>query len=102
MLNSKVHSVKNSKDVIKHYRIIPYKDLVPLLKKGELSFLEDDASEPFKRSTIWRAARRLSELVGQKVVANKALYRINEKIVLEGYLFSVEAPESPSQTNTSA
>jgi len=92
--NSKVHRIEDNKNVIKCYRIIPYSDLVPLLKKGDLAFLEDDPNDRLKSGTIWKAARRLSELVGRKVTASRVIYQVKE-IVLEGYLFEAEASESP-------
>ena len=95
MSNSKVHQIKDNKNITKRYRIIPYNDLVPLLKKGDSAFLEDDQDEPLNRGTVWKAARRLSELVGQKVVASRVIYTVKE-ISLEGYLFEAEAQEFPS------
>jgi len=86
---SKVHRVEDRKNTIKRCRVIPYSDLVPLLKKGDLAFLEDDPDEPIKTGTVWKATRRLSELVGRKVVASWVIYRVNEDVSLEGYLFEV-------------
>jgi len=88
---SKVHRVKDKKAVIKHYKIIPYSELVEVLKEDGQAFFEDSQEEPLKRGTIWRAARRLSELMEKKVVAKKALYRLDNGECLEGYCFYVEA-----------
>ncbi|GAH63863.1 unnamed protein product, partial [marine sediment metagenome] len=90
MPNSKVHKIEDSTNIVKRFGVIPYKDLVPLLKKGDLVFLEDDSDEPLKRGTVWKAARRLSELVGQKVVSSRVIYQIKD-VKLEGYLFQVES-----------
>lgn len=94
MSNSKVHRIEDSKNVIKRYRIIPYSDLVPLLKKGESAFLEDDPADRLKSGTVWKAARRLSEIVGRRVVASRVIYQVKD-ISLEGYLFEIEASGSP-------
>jgi len=101
MSNSKVHQIEDNKNIIKRYRIIPYDDLVSLLKKGDLAFLEDDPDEPLKPGTVWKAARRLSELVGQKVTASRVIYTV-KNISLEGYLFEAKAQESEPQKDTSA
>jgi len=91
---SKVHRVKNNKTIIKRYRIIPYSELVPILKKDDLVFLEDDPNDRLKPGTVWKAAKRLSELVGKKIVASRVLYQVAEGS-LEGYLFAVKAEGSP-------
>ncbi|GAI50542.1 unnamed protein product, partial [marine sediment metagenome] len=71
MSNSRVHRIEDNKNVIKRYRIIPYSELVPILKKDDLVFLEDDPNDRLKPGTVWKAARRLSVLVGRRVVASR-------------------------------
>jgi len=91
--SSRVHQVKDN-NVVKRFRIIPYDDLVVLLKKDEAAFFENSEEQPLKRITIWKAAKKLSGMVGKKVVAHRALYRVKD-ISLEGYLFEIEAEGSP-------
>lgn len=91
---AKVHRVKG-REVIPRYRLIPYEELVDVLKDDGAAFLEDDADKPLKRGTIWKAARKLSEMTKKKVVYKKVLMRLerNSELVadaLEGYLFSLE------------
>lgn len=81
---SKVHRVKNN--LIKHYKLIPYSELEEVLKDDREAFLEG----PFKRQTVWKAARKLSELMGKKVVAKKALLRLKSGESLEGYSFYIK------------
>lgn len=89
MPNNKVYQVKNKNSIVKRYRIIPYEELIQLLKNDEVVFFEDSKEQPLNRSTIWKAARKLSQMIGGKVVAQRALYRLADGVVLEGYLFSV-------------
>ena len=86
----RVHKVKGSDaEVIKKYRIIPYQELVSVLKDDGEAFLEDTDRE-LKRATVWRAARKLSELVGRRVKANRAFLRYPDGTVIEGWSFYVE------------
>ncbi|GAI06560.1 unnamed protein product [marine sediment metagenome] len=94
---SRVRRVKDRKLVVKHYKIIPYSELAEVLKEDGQAFFEDSQEEPLKRGTIWRAARRLSELMEKKVVAKKALYRLDSGESVEGYVFYLEAAESLHQ-----
>jgi len=80
---SKVHRIKDRKNLLKHYRIIPYSELVDILKEDGEAFLEG----PFKRQTVWKAAKKLSELTGKKVVAERALLRLENGGSVEGYIF---------------
>lgn len=86
-MSNKVHRVKGN-NVIRRFRIIPYDELVILLKNDEAAFFENTSDQPLKRTTIWKAAKKLSRMVGKKVVAHRALYRVKD-ICLEGYLFEV-------------
>ena len=96
---SKVHRVKNN--VIKHYRIIPYSELADVLKADGEAFLQTTPEVPLKRSTIWKAARRLSQMIGKTVRYDRALLRVDGVDVLEGYSFSIEGPESQGRRDTS-
>jgi hypothetical protein len=86
MSTVKVHRVKNQKNLIQYYRIIPYSELVEILRDDGEAFLEG----PFKRQTVWKAGRRLSEMLGKKVTAKRALLRLENGDSLEGYSFSVD------------
>jgi len=90
MVRSKVHRVENPDDLMIHYRLIPYDEMIPLLKKDGVVFLEG----PFKRQTIWQAARRLSEKVGRKVTASACLLPLKSGEKLQGYVFALEEKES--------
>jgi hypothetical protein len=90
------------KEVIKRCRVIPYAELTEVLKKDDEAFLEDaeeDSKEKLKRATVYKAARRLSVLVGHPVRVEKAFFRIvrgDEETVIPGYSFSL-AKESSRQ-----
>ena len=84
---SRVHRVKGN--VIPRYRIIPYKELAQILREDGEAFFEDSHKQSLKRQTVWRAAQRLSEMVGKKVKAERALLR-TQTGELEGYSFSLE------------
>lgn len=83
-----VHRVKEER-VIKRYKVIPYSELAKVLKEDGLAFLENSSDQPLKRQTVWKAARKLSEMLDQKIVADYALVKLRGgKRLLEGYLFS--------------
>jgi hypothetical protein len=86
---SKVYSSSEG-DILRTFRFIPYDEIVEVLKKGEDVFLEQDKERPLKRSTMWRAAKKLSKMIGKKVRYDRALFRIDDIDVLEGYSFSIE------------
>ncbi len=89
-----MHSVKG-KEVVKRYRVIPYDELADVLRREDEAFLEDGEGElRLKRGTVWKAARRLSELVGMPVRAERAFLRFEGGSVVEGYSFSVERQPS--------
>jgi len=91
----RVHRIKGQ-EVIKRYRLIPYGDLADVLKGDGEAFVEG----PLKRGTAWKAARRLSEMVGKKVIAEWAVLKLaDEDEALEGYSFSVESKGSPQSGN---
>ncbi|MEM2849041.1 MAG: hypothetical protein QXI36_02055, partial [Candidatus Bathyarchaeia archaeon] len=65
MPSGRVHRIREK--VVKYYRIIPYSELVEILKEDGEAFFEDTREEPIRRQTVWKAARRLSETLGKKV-----------------------------------
>lgn len=90
----RVYSVKG-KNVVRRYRVIPYDELVDVLRRDDEAFLEDGEGElKLKRGTVWRAARRLSELVGKPVRAERAFLRLEDGSVVAGYSFSLEKQPS--------
>ena len=94
-MKPKVYRTKG-KDVVKRCRVIPYAELAEVLKKDDEAFLEDveeGSKEQLKRATIYKAARRLSVLVGRPVRVERAFFRIvqgPEKTAIPGYSFSLE------------
>lgn len=98
---SKVHS-SNDGDIILAFRFIPYEEIAQVLMNGEDAFLEQDEERPLKRSTMWKAAKKLSKMVGEKVRYNRALFRIGDIDVLEGYAFSLEPQQSPPHSNNAS
>ena len=89
-----IHRTKNkeNKKIIKHIttRFIPYEDLVEVLSEDGEAFLEG----PFKRQTIWSAAKKLTVLVGKKVRYDRALLDVEGVAKLEGYSISLEEESS--------
>lgn len=92
MVKGTVHRTKNRKPIIRHYRFIPYGELAEVLKGDGEVFLEG----PIKRQTAWKAARKLSQMIGKKVKMTRALLRVKPDISLEGYAFYLEESESPA------
>jgi hypothetical protein len=84
---SRVHRVKDENSVIRRYQLIPYSDLAVILKEGETAFLEDSAKQKLRRQTIWKATRKLSQMVGKSVVAQRGFLKVENGANLEGYLF---------------
>ncbi|MEM2830967.1 MAG: hypothetical protein QXZ14_11990 [Candidatus Jordarchaeales archaeon] len=85
MSTLRVHRVKG-KEVIKVYRLIPYGELLEVLREDGMAFLEDGARE-LKRGTVWRAARRLSEMLGKRVRVERAALRFEDGSYIEGWNF---------------
>ena len=85
----KVHRVSDPKKVVKRYRTIPYDELAEILRGGDEAFFEDSSEQRLRRQTVWKAARRLSELVGKRVKADRALLRVQDGEAIEGYAFSL-------------
>jgi hypothetical protein len=92
----RVHRVKEKgKEVIRRYRLIPYEELAAVLRADDEAFLENGEGEyKLKRGTIWRAARRLSEMIGKPVRAERAFLRFEDGTVIEGYSFFVAGKEA--------
>lgn len=101
MSNTKVHKIQNKENLTKvRYRLIPYEELAELLRKDEEAFLESDEDRPLKRQTIKYAAKKLSQMIGKKVQYDRAVLRIDDLTILEGYSFSVEEQQSPLQSGS--
>jgi hypothetical protein len=77
------------REIIKAYRLIPYSELVDVLRRDEIAFLEDSEVK-LRRGTIWAAARRLSEILGRRVVAERAYLRLEDGTYIPGYSFYLE------------
>lgn len=101
---SKVHRTTNG-EVIKHIKsvTIPYDEIIEVLKQDGEAFLEADEENPLRRQTVWKAAKKLSQVLGRKVRCDRALFRIDEVDALEGYAFSIEGDQrSPSPLNNAS
>lgn len=88
----KVYRTKGVAEVIKRYRIIPYQELVKVLSDDGEAFLEDSGRE-LRRGTVWKAARRLSQLLGRPVRAGRAFLRFDDGTLIEGWSFWLERRE---------
>jgi hypothetical protein len=89
----KVHRTRG-KEVIRRYKIIPYEELAEVLRKDDQAFLEDGESElKLKRGTVWKAARKLSEIVGRPVKCERAYLRFRDGTTIPGYSFSLKKLE---------
>jgi len=87
---SKIHRTRNG-TLIKTYRMIPYEEFAEVLRQDGEAFLEDPEGGPLKRQTVWKAARKLSQMVGKKVCYDRALFQVDDgEDRLEGYAFSLE------------
>jgi hypothetical protein len=92
-MSLRVHRTKG-KEVIRGYKIIPYEELAEVLRKDDEAFLEDDKGElKLKRGTVWKAARKLSEMVGQPVKCERAYLRFKDDTTIPGYAFFLKKPE---------
>ena len=72
----------------KLYRKIPYDDLLALLRKDEMAFLEHPDGSRLKRQTVHRASRSLSETLGKTVKYCEAVMQVAERNI-EGFLLEV-------------
>jgi hypothetical protein len=92
-LTLKVHKTRG-KEVIRRYKIIPYEELAEVLRKDDEAFLEDGEGElKLKRGTVWKAARKLSEMVGQPVKCERAYLRFKDGTTIPGYSFFLKKLE---------
>lgn len=87
---NRVHRVKGKK-TFRHFRIFPYDEIVDILKKDGEVFFEESADEPLKRQTVWKASRKLSELLEKKVVYEHRVLSLKNGTAMAGYLFRLEA-----------
>ena len=81
----KVRRVHESDAIIKSWRVIPYPELIQVLKEDGMAFVED-----INRKTAWGASRRLTALMKNPVTAEVAFFQFkgsNDKA--KGYLFKV-------------
>jgi hypothetical protein len=86
---SKVHRVSDKMNFTRHYRKFNYNEIAEILKTGETAFFESTSAQPLKRQTVWKAAKKLSSIVGKKVVAVYGDMKLNgDKEPMKGYLFS--------------
>lgn len=92
-MDKRLHKVQG-KVVLKRYRILPYDEIVSALRKDGAIFFEDSKEQRLRRGTIWKATKKLTEMLGKPVVAQKGLLQTNQGLALEGYLFSVEGKGS--------
>lgn len=97
-----IHRTKG-KNVLRTYGVIPYAEFSKILKEDGEVFLEDKGDPPIKRQTVWRAAKKLTKMVEKKVLYDRALLQVEgEDVFLEGYLFSIQDPGSPPQTDNAS
>jgi len=100
---AKVHRTNNN--IVKHIRsvTIPYKDIMEVLEKDGEAFLEANEENPLRRQTVWKAAKRLSDLMGRRVRYDRALLKVDGVEVLSGYSFSLEEdPRSQTPQGTAS
>jgi hypothetical protein len=75
----------------RHVRKFDYVEIAKILENGDTAFFESTKSEPLKRQTVWKAARKLSAMVGKKVIAINGDIKLNgDAEAMKGYLFVVE------------
>lgn len=99
---SNIHRTKG-RNVLKTYRVIPYEEFSKILREDGEVFLEDTGDPPLRRQTVWRAAKKLAEMIGKKVRYDRALLQVEGgDAFFEGYLFSIEDPESPPQKDNAS
>lgn len=97
-----IHRTKG-KTVLRTYGVIPYAEFSKILKEDGEVFLEDKGDPPIKRQTVWRAAKKLTKMMGKKVFYDRALLQMEgADAFFEGYLFSIQDPGSPPQTDNAS
>jgi len=89
---SRVHRVTDKSVVTRSFRILDYREIAAILRTGDTAFFENTKELPLKRQTMWKAAKRLSVMVGKKVSATRGAIKLNgDAGAMDGYLFQVEA-----------
>jgi hypothetical protein len=95
----KVHRVlENGKNVILHYRLLPYDEIAAILKEDGAAFFETTPKQQLKRSTVWKAAKKLSAMMNRQVTYARGVLQIENGAKLDGYLFVVSTPESQTKS----
>ncbi len=91
-MGSIVHRIKGKKDrFYPPFKIFPYEELAEVLKNDMTAFIEDrPTTNSFKRGTVWKASKKLSDMLGKKVAYKKGFMRLDDGDALEGYLFYIE------------
>ena len=70
--------------------MIPYEEFAEVLRQDGEAFLEDPEEGPLKRQTVWKAAKKLSKMVGKRIRYDRALFQVDDgEVRLEGYAFSI-------------
>jgi len=83
---------------VKSYRLLPYSEIVQILKEDGSAFFEDSQGKGrLKRGTIWKGARKLSEMMKEPVTAKHVVMRLKSGVGMEGYLFSASSRQSRRQ-----
>jgi hypothetical protein len=84
-----IFRLKDKSGFTRHYRKIDYEEFAAALRAGDVMFYEENKEERVKRQTVWKAAKKLSGLIGKKVVA---VYGEKEfdGVKQNGYLFMVK------------
>ena len=78
--------LKDKNGFTRHYRKIDYEEFANALRSGEYMFFTGEAS----RQAVWKAARKLSGLVGKKVMAVYGEKEL-DGVVEKGYLFMIKS-----------
>ena len=96
MATPKIVDVKDPSKFTRNYGIIDYNAMAETLKTGANAFVFDSKETPLKPQTMWKAAKKLSKMIGKKVVAIHGRYQEDQTDAAVGYLFSVADSESSS------
>ena len=87
VVSTKAYAV-NGSVVHKLYRKIPYDELLALLRKDEMAFLEHPDGSRLKRQTVHRASRSLSGTLGKTVKYCEAVMQVGDRNI-EGFLLEI-------------
>ena len=85
---------------VKSYRLLPYSEIAEILKEDGSAFFEDSKDQPLKPGTIWKGARKLSEMMKEPVTAKHVVMRLKSGVGMEGYLFSASSRRSRRRKST--